>query len=123
MPYIWGFGGQEVPDRVSNGSWGANGLQLTTFVLWSPPRNASNPVKTGGVLMPYIWGFGGQEVPDRVSNGSWGANGLQLTTFVLWSPPRNVSNPVKTGGFLMPLRWGLGGHFKHPWSLQMSGPP
>ena len=69
------------------------------------------------------WGFGGQEVPDGGLDGSRGSYGSQLTTFVFWSPPRNASNPVKTGGFLMPLRWGLGGHFKHPWSLQMSGQP
>ena len=46
------------------------GHKKTTFVLWSPPRNASDSVKTGGVLVPLRWGLGGQEVPDRVSNGS-----------------------------------------------------
>ena len=30
----------------------------------SPPRNGSNYVKTGGVLMPPKWGCGGQEVPE-----------------------------------------------------------
>ena len=40
------------------------GSYLTTFVKWSPPRNGSNYVKTGGVLMPPKWGCGGQEVPE-----------------------------------------------------------
>ena len=40
------------------------GSYLTTFVKASPPRNSSNYVKTGGVLMPPKWGFGGQEVPE-----------------------------------------------------------
>ena len=38
------------------------GSYLTTFVKRSPPRNGSNYVKTGGVLMPPKWGSGGQEV-------------------------------------------------------------
>ena len=37
---------------------------LTTFIKGSPPRNGSNYVKTGGVLMPPKWGCGGQEVPE-----------------------------------------------------------
>ena len=44
--------------KVSHGSY------LTTFVKGSPPRNGSNYVKTGGVLMPPKWGCGGQEVPE-----------------------------------------------------------
>ena len=40
------------------------GSYLTTFVKGSPPRNGSNYVKTGGVLMPPKWGCGGQEVPE-----------------------------------------------------------
>ena len=39
------------------------GTYLTTFVKGSPPRNGSNYVKTGGVLIPPKWGYGGQEVP------------------------------------------------------------
>ena len=50
-----------------------HGSQLTTFVFWSPPRNASIPVKTGGVLMPFRWGCGGQEVPDRGLDDSRGS--------------------------------------------------
>ena len=40
------------------------GSYLTTFVKGPPPRNGSNYVKTGGVLMPPKWGCGGQEVPE-----------------------------------------------------------
>ena len=40
------------------------GSYLTTFIKGSPPRNGSNYVKTGGVLMPPKWGCGGQEVPE-----------------------------------------------------------
>ena len=43
---------QEVPDRGLDDSSGSYGSQLTSLVLWSPARNASNPVKTGGVLYP-----------------------------------------------------------------------
>jgi len=42
----------------------SHGSYLTTFVKGSPPRNGSNYVKTGGVLMPPKWGCGGQEVPE-----------------------------------------------------------
>ena len=42
----------------------SHGSYLTTFIKESPPRNGSNYVKTGGVLMPLIWGCGGQEVPE-----------------------------------------------------------
>ena len=38
------------------------GSYLTTFIKGSPPRNGSNYVKTGGVLMPPKWGCGNQEV-------------------------------------------------------------
>ena len=41
-----------------------HGSYLTTFVKGSPPRNGSNYVKTGGVLMPHKWSCGGQEVPE-----------------------------------------------------------
>ena len=75
MPCKWGCGGQEVPDGGLDGSRGSYGSQLTTFVFWSPPRNASIPVKTGGVLMPSRWGCGGQEVPDRGLDGSRESNG------------------------------------------------
>ena len=37
---------------------------LTTFIKGPPPRNDSEYVKTGGVLMPSKWGCGGQEVPE-----------------------------------------------------------
>ena len=37
---------------------------LTTFVKESPPRNGSNYVKAGGVLMLPKWGCKGQEVPE-----------------------------------------------------------
>ena len=40
------------------------GSYLTTFVKESPPRNGSNYVKAGGVLMLPKWGYGGQEVPE-----------------------------------------------------------
>ena len=40
------------------------GSYLTTFIKGSPPRNGSNYVKTGSVLMPPKWSCGGQEVPD-----------------------------------------------------------
>ena len=101
MPCRWSLVGKGVPEGGFDSS---RGSQKTTFVLWSPPRNASDSVKTGGVLVPLRWGLGGQEVPDRVSNGSWRSYGSQLTTFVFWYPPRNASNPVKTGGVLMPCR-------------------
>ena len=39
------------------------GSYVTSFVKESPPRNCSNYVKTGGVLIPPKWGYGGQEVP------------------------------------------------------------
>ena len=42
----------------------SHGSYLTTFVKGPPPRNGSNYVKTGGVLMPPKWGCGGQEVPE-----------------------------------------------------------
>ena len=42
----------------------SHGSYLTTFVKGSPPRNGSNYVKTGVVLMPHKWGCGGQEVPE-----------------------------------------------------------
>ena len=42
----------------------SHGSYLTTFVKGSPPRNGSNYVKTGGVLMPPKWGCRGQEVPE-----------------------------------------------------------
>ena len=38
------------------------GSYLTTFIKGSPPRNGSNYVKTGGVLMPPKWGCGGQDL-------------------------------------------------------------
>ena len=99
-----------VPDGGFDGSKGSYRSQLTTFVFWSPPKNASIPVKTGGVLMLSRWGFGGQEVPDGGLDGSTGSYGSQLTTFVFWSPPRNASIPVKNGHVLMPSRWSCGGH-------------
>ena len=40
------------------------GSYLTKFVKESPPRNGSNYVKTGGVLMSHKWSCGGQEVPE-----------------------------------------------------------
>ena len=60
-----------------------HGSYLTTFVKGSPPRNGSNYVKTGGVLMPPKWGCGGQEVPEgglwRFLSGSTGPeNGSRL---------------------------------------------
>ena len=70
MPSRWGCGGQEVPDGGLDGSTGSYGSQLTTFVFWSPPRNASIPVKNGHVLMPSRWSCGGHEVPDGVSCNS-----------------------------------------------------
>ena len=42
----------------------SHGSYLTTFVKGSLPRNDSNYVKTGGVLMPPKWSCGGQEVPE-----------------------------------------------------------
>ena len=42
----------------------SHGSYLTTFIKGSPPRNGSNYIKTGGVLMPPKWGCGGQEVPE-----------------------------------------------------------
>ena len=42
----------------------SHGSYLTTFVKESPPRNGSNYVKAGGVLMLPKWGCGGQEVPE-----------------------------------------------------------
>ena len=42
----------------------SHGSYLTTFVKGPPPRNDSEYVKTGGVLMPPKWGSGGQEVPE-----------------------------------------------------------
>ena len=42
----------------------SHGSYLTTFVKGSPPRNGSNYIKTGGVLMPPKWGCRGQEVPE-----------------------------------------------------------
>ena len=42
----------------------SHGSYLTIFVIRSPPRNGSNCVKTGGVLMPPKWGCGGREIPD-----------------------------------------------------------
>ena len=61
MPCRWSLVGKEVPEGGFDSS---RGSQKTTFVLWSPPRNASDSVKTGGVLVPLRWGLGGQEVPD-----------------------------------------------------------
>ena len=46
------------------------GSQQTTFVFWSPPRNASIPVKNGHVLMPSRWSCGGHGVPGGVSCNS-----------------------------------------------------
>ena len=45
------------------------GSYLTTFIKESPPRNGSNYVKTGGVLMHPKWGCGGQDVPDKDPDG------------------------------------------------------
>ena len=42
----------------------SHGSYLTTFIKGPPPRNGSNYVKTGGVLMPPKWDSGGQEVPE-----------------------------------------------------------
>ena len=56
--------GQEEPSGVPEGVILSPGSYLTTFVKGSPPRNGSNYVKTGGVLMPPKWGCGGQEVPE-----------------------------------------------------------
>ena len=41
--------------------------KLTTVKKESPPRNGSNYVKAGGVLMLPKWGCGGQEVPECCS--------------------------------------------------------
>ena len=62
MPCRWSLVGKEVPEGGFDSS---RGSQKTTFVLWSPLRNASNPVNTEVVLFPSRWGLGGQEVPDR----------------------------------------------------------
>ena len=43
----------------------SHGSYLTTFIKGSPPRNGSNYVKAGGVLMLPKWGCRGQEVPER----------------------------------------------------------
>ena len=56
--------GQEVPSWAPEGVIVTPGSYPTTFVKGSPPRNGSNYVKTGGVLMPPKWGFEGQEVPE-----------------------------------------------------------
>ena len=40
------------------------GSYLTTFVKESPPRNGSNYVKAGGVLMLPKWGCRGQKVSE-----------------------------------------------------------
>ena len=68
------------------------GLWLITSVKRSPPRNDSNYVKTGGVLMPPKWGCGGQEVLRAVSEAIIVSPGSYLTTFIKGSPPRNGSN-------------------------------
>ena len=60
----WGCGGQEVTDEVSEGPILSNWSCLTTFIKGSPPRNGSNYVKTGAVLMPSKWGCGVQKVPN-----------------------------------------------------------
>ena len=52
------------------------GSYLTTFIKGSPPRNGSNYVKTGGVLMPHKWGCGGQEVPEGEAGADLRSKGL-----------------------------------------------
>ena len=64
IPSKWGCGGQEVPDKVSEGPIVSNWSCLTTFTKESLPRNGSNYVKTGAVLKLSKWGCGGQKVPD-----------------------------------------------------------
>ena len=56
----------------------SHGLYLTTFVKESPPRNGSNYVKTGGVLMLPKWGCRGQEVPEGEGGADLRSKGLRV---------------------------------------------
>ena len=54
------------------------GSYLTTFSIGSPPRNGSNCVKTGGVLMLPKWGCRGQEVPEVEARADLRSKGLRV---------------------------------------------
>ena len=56
----------------------SSGSYLTTFVRGSPPRNGSNYVKTGDVLMLPKWGCGGQEVPEGEGGADLRSKGLRV---------------------------------------------
>ena len=56
----------------------SHGPYPTTFVKGSPPRNGSNYVKTGGVLMLPKWGCRGQEVPEGEAEADIRSKGLRV---------------------------------------------
>ena len=56
----------------------SHGSYLTTFIKESPPRNGSNYVKAGGVLMLPKWGCRGQEVPEVEARADLRSKGLRV---------------------------------------------